>query len=259
LAEKYSERMEIKRINAIKIQHIWNEFMCRKRQNAAITIQSFQRMVLVKSYFTSFQRERLYWHRASRILASLVQRLWRGHKGRSQTRRLREIKNLSNPSDALKHDEWVKHQEEAYPPSRTWNMYSEFVLSGKPRSWQGRRIKRNGYFKDVIFWVNNLTQQASFTQPARWRELDKREYNMRQQVLKLGYTLAQNETACKLQLIWRARVAKRNLSLILRAHRVMNKAIDVYYTDPNNLVALCNYTLYIHAIKVCNLGYGEIC
>ena len=254
LAKKHAQKLEFERINAIQIQQTWRKYRYKKQQKAATKIQSFQRMVVVKTYFTSFQYERLFWHRASRILAIFAQRLWRGHKGRSQARRLREMSNLPDPSDTslpYSYDEWVQHQTEAHPPSRTWNMYSEFVLSGKPRTWQERRIKRNGlFYRDVVFWVNNLTQQTSWTQPQKWKILDQQEYIMRLQVIKIGYTLAQHQTACKLQVLWRARVAKRNLSLILRSQRVIKKAIDVYYCDPENIVALCNYTLYIHVVQV---------
>lgn len=211
------------------------------------------RMIMVKSYFTSFQRERLFWHRASRILAFHLQRFWRGHKGRSKARRIREIETLSNPNDALAFDEWLVHQKEAYPPCRTWNMYSEFVLSGFPMSWEERRLKRDGYFRDVKFYANNLTQQAFWTQPSKWKALDLKELETRVQVVRMGFSVDQHETASKLQSLWRARVAKRNLALLLKAHRVMNKAIEMYYKDPNNIVALCNYTLHVHVVQVCCL------
>ncbi len=209
-------------------------------------------MISTKSYFVSFQRERMYWHRASRILSSYAQKLWRGYKGRAIFRRTRAMRLLPDPSDAFAHDAWVKLQQESSPPCRTWNMYSEFVLGKKPRSWADRRVKRNGHFRDVVFWVNNLTQHASWTQPPKWKQLDSRECKMRIQVLQLGYTISQHHTASKLQALWRARIARRNLSLILRARRVVEKAIETYYLEPQNTVALCNYTLHVHVVQVCD-------
>ena len=111
-------------------------------------------------------------------------------------------------------------------------------------------MKRNGYFRDVVFWVNNLTQQTSWTQPSKWKQIDLREYEMRLQVLQLGYTISQHKTASKLQAMWRSRIAKRNLSLILKAQKVVKKAIETYYFNPENIVALCNYTLHVHVVQV---------
>lgn len=250
----FEVRVKLENKSSILIQTKWNEYIFRKREKAALVIQSFQRMAMVRIYFVSFQRERLFWHRASRILAILSQRLWRGYKGRSLARRIFEIKALSDPNNSLAFDEWLSHQQEAYPPRRTWNMYSEFVLSGSPRSWEERRLKRNGcHFRDVKFYANNLTQQVFWNQPPKWKVLDLKEAETRIQVVRMGFSVDQHETASKLQHLWRARVAKKHLTLLLKAHRVMNKAIDLYYKDPNDLIALCNYTLHVHVVQVCYL------
>ncbi len=185
-------------------------------------------MVVVKAYFVSFQRERLFWHRASRILSSTAQRLWRGYKGRSESRHIREMKKLPDPNNAIAFNEWVHHQKEAYPPCRTWNMYSEYILSGKPRSWEERKLKRHGqYFRDVKFYANNLTQQVTWSQPNKWEKIDAKEVEIRLQVVRMGFSVEQHAVASKLQTLWRARIAKRNLAILLKAHRVINEAIDL--------------------------------
>ena len=251
LTVKHKERLQFECIKATQIQHIWGQYRHKNRVKAATKIQSFQRMAMAKCFFVSFLKERLFWYQSSRILATLTQRLYRGHRGRAIARRRFEMEQLSDPSKALSFDDWKQHQLMSHPPSRSWNIYSEYVLSGKPRTWQERRVKRRGcYYRDVTFWVNNLTQQASWTQPPKWKELDRQEYEMRQQVLAIGYTLAQNETARKLQNLWRAKVGKRNLSLILKAHKIVKHAIDIYYSEPDNIVALCNFTLHVHVVQV---------
>ncbi len=251
IAAKREKESRNEHIRAFRIQKAWRRYKQRKRINAVIVIQSFERMRQVKSYFVNFLKERLYSYQASRNLAIIGQRLWRGHKGRSKFRRLIEMEFLSDPSDALSFDEWIRYQEISHPPRRFWSMYSEYVLSGFPQTWQERKIKRNGRYRDVVFWVNNLTKKASWTQPQKWKDFDNKEFEMRQQVLKLGYDLTQNKIAKKLQNLWRATKAKKNLSLMLRARNIVRDAVDMYYSSKTeNIVALCNYTLHLHAIQV---------
>ena len=242
--------MKIEHVNAVVIQNAWNHYQDRKGVLAATKIQSFQRMVVMKSYFINYRKDRLTWYRSSRILATTIQKLYHGHKGRSTSRRLIDMQALPNPRRAIAFDAWLQIQHISHPPSRTWNIYSEYVLSGKPRTWKERRIKRNGRYRDVVFYVNNLTRQARWEQPPNWIDLDRRDREHRLQVLKSGYTHCENETATKLQLLWRTRIAKRNLALFIRAQKVMKQSIDKYEEQPDNIVSLCNYTLHLHVVKV---------
>lgn len=172
LAAKQARKLRIEFTKAFKIQRLWMKFQDRKQIKAAITIQSFQRMIRVKSYFVNFLKDRLSWHQASRILALMVQRVWRGHKGRSIHRRLVAMHTLPDPSEAKSFDTWKHIQEISHPPVRTWNNYSEYVLWGKPRTWKDRRIKGDGYYRDILFWTNDLTHKTSWIQPKIWADSD---------------------------------------------------------------------------------------
>lgn len=121
---------------ALRIQVAWRwrhrDQVFRQRQKAARTIQSFERMRKVRTYYINFNYDALSLYRESRVLACIVQRLWSGHRGRSIARRKREMVSLPNPLDAKNYDFWLSLQKEANPPSRTWGVYSEFHLSGYP-------------------------------------------------------------------------------------------------------------------------------
>jgi len=79
-----------------------------------------------------------------------------------------------------------------------------------------------------------------------WRDVDQRAYEIRLSIQKLGFTASQNAAALRMQHLWRARVARRLLKLILRAHHLMSAAEAMYESSPENIAALCNYSLYLH-------------
>ena len=130
-------------------------------------------------------------------------------------------------------------------------MWAEYILSGYPRTWNERTIKRHDtYYRDVKFWVNVVTRKSIWVQPKEWIILDKKSYENRQQALRLGFTLEQTSSAGKLQALWRAKRARRYLGFVLHAKRIMDKAVIAYSHDPDNITALVNYTLYVHVILV---------
>jgi hypothetical protein len=135
-ARRARERLLLKKSCAQRIQSAWRwrhrDEVYRDRQKAARKIQSFERMRVVRTHFINFNYESLSLYRASRVLACVVQRSWRGHRGRSITRRTRELNGLPDPLHVKNFDVWLSFQKAANPPARTWGVYSEYYLSGYP-------------------------------------------------------------------------------------------------------------------------------
>ena len=182
-------------------------------------IQAYYRMYLQLTLYNSFQKERLWWYQSQRNLAHIGQRLWRGHFARAKYRRRREMLTLSDPTKGANFNYWIKLKEESNPPSRTWGIHAEYVIGGKPQTWNERNtIKRfDKYYRDVVFYVNTMTCCTSWDQPPGWISLDRRQYKQRQETFSYGYAIAEFNTAQKLQSIWRAKVARNYLRLILRS------------------------------------------
>lgn len=207
--------------------------MSYKKEKAAVLIQSVMRMALDLSYFKSYNRERLWWYRASRNLALAAQCLWRGFKARSHFRQLYEMNHLPDPTDMRNFDFWERCQYEAHPPKRELGIFAEYTLSGTPRSWQDRNVKRDGvFYRDVVFYANTITKRATWTKPKGWLFKDHREY----------YVL-------RVQTFWRARVAKRKIRLYTKAKLLLENAHsqDLEKTK-QDIASLCNYTLYVHCV-----------
>lgn len=174
------ERMFIKIECANLIQMKWRwrhrDEVYRQRQRSARIIQSFERMRIIKNNFINFHQEGLRLYRASRILACVAQRLWRGHLGRATLRRKIEVKNLPDPNDVKSFDSWLSIQKIANPPARTWGVYAEYYLSGYPRNWPERNtIKRHEmFYRDVRFYSHIVTRRVTWSQPETWKNFDKK-------------------------------------------------------------------------------------
>ena len=191
-------------------------------------------MAVALSYYKSFLRERLWWYRVSRLLASNAQRFWRGFKARSSYRKIYEMKSLPDPDDIRNFDFWVKCQDDAHPPRRVLGVYAEYTLSGTPRTWAERNcIKRHGvFYRDVVFYANVITKRATWSKPKSWIFKDHREY----------YVL-------RVQTFWRARRAKRKIRLLIKAKTLLENAHEKYLENTKqDIASLCNYTLYVHAV-----------
>jgi Myosin heavy chain len=171
--------------SATRIQTAWRKQRARRRNQArtkaAVVIQSFERMRVQRNQYVNFDYERLRQYHASRNLASLIQCLWRGHKGRSRARRQREKRCLPDPRNILNFDFWVSLQKASHPPNRVWGVYHEYILSGTPRTWYERNHnKRDGkYYRDVKFYAHGITRRASWDQPNDWHDFDRRESHQR--------------------------------------------------------------------------------
>ena len=136
LAFKVQRRLQLEQYSATRIQAAWRwryrDHTYRRRQKAARTIQSFERMRNVRTFFINFNYDHLWLYRASRQLACVAQRLWLGHIARSSARQQIEMNRLPDPNDAHNFDAWLSYQKVANPPARTWGVYAEYVLSGQP-------------------------------------------------------------------------------------------------------------------------------
>ncbi|KAL3804333.1 hypothetical protein HJC23_011261 [Cyclotella cryptica] len=232
-ATNLARQQRIETAAARCIQSRFRFFLGRKKNQSAVKIQSFLRMRFASYYFKFILWERLWWHRASRILALIAQRLWRGFTGRAYFRRLHEMRNLPNPNDIRNHDFWEQLQNEAHPPTKELGVYAEYTLGGTPRTWAERNYeKRNGMYRDVVFYANVVTRRAMWTKPNGWLFRDHREY----------YVL-------RLQTFWRARVAKRKIRLLVKAKILLENA---YSKDLENtkqdITSLCNFALYTHVV-----------
>lgn len=218
---------------ASRIQRRFRRFIACKKYQSAVLIQSVIRMYLSINYFQSYNRERLWWYRASRRLACDTQRLWQGFKARSQYRKLYEMKDLPNPTDVSNYDFWERCQREAHPPKKELGIFAQYTLSGTPRSWKERRVKRGGvFYRDVPFYANTITKRATWSKPKGWEFKDHREY----------YVL-------RLQTFWRARMAKRRIRLFTKAKLLLENAHSQgLETTTQSISSLCNYALYLHLV-----------
>ncbi|GFH52026.1 hypothetical protein CTEN210_08502 [Chaetoceros tenuissimus] len=248
LLENSRKRIVLLHYSATIIQKSWRwrfrDRIFRQRQRCARKIQSFQRMLVVRNKFIAFEYQRLWYYRALRILAVIIQRLWRGKKGRALARKQREMMYLPDPSLAVNFDWWLQCQK-----GRTWNAFSEYVLSGHPTSWKERNlVKRQSiYYRDVRFYVNNVTLKSSWEQPTIWKDLDERKQNERISLQKVGFTMKQDKASRKIQTFIRCRRSRHHFQSIMKVNFIMSNALEQYQMNPNNIIALCNYTFYVHA------------
>lgn len=97
--------------------------------------------------------------------------------------RVFEVKKQPHPDDKHNFDYWYEKQKEAFPPKRTFRMFDEYVLYGYPKSL-GERLGmgEDGFFRDCVFYVNKLTDQAQWWIPDEWDEQDRIDYILREQV-----------------------------------------------------------------------------
>jgi hypothetical protein len=227
-ARDATRQLRAQALAANRIKRMIGCFLQRKRENALIKIQTFVRMTAARVYFKEFLRERLYSYRAFRKLATVVQRLWRGFKGRSRFRRQLEITTLPNPENIRNHDYWVEMQIEAGKAKRELGVYAEYTLSGNPRSWRERNLvkRHDKFYRDVSFYVNVITRRASWSKPKGWVFNNANEYY-----------------ALRVQTFWRARVAKRKILLLSKANKLLT---NTFASTTSEIVSLCNYTFYVH-------------
>ena len=232
-AKRRIERRFRETVASTRVQRRFRHWIRCRRTVSSIKIQSVVRMFMTKSHFDSFLRERLWWKRASRVLAVTTQRLWRGFLCRRRSRQLLLVKTLPDPLDMRNHDYWAAMQRNARPPRREIGIFAEYTVGGFPRNWQERSLKlEGGYFRDAVFYANTITKRATWTQPRGFQFRNHDEYY-----------------ALRVQTFWRARVAKRKIRLFTKAKLLLERAhtSDLELTKPS-ITTLCNGTLHVHAV-----------
>ena len=77
-----------------------------------------------------------------------------------------------------------------------------------------------------------------------------------------GFTRREREMAERLQGIWRGRQAQRIFRQMVRGAKIMKSCEQVFLENPNKIEALCNYTLYLHAVQLdydrARIMYGKM-
>ena len=207
---------------------------------------------MAQHHYDTFLRERLWWYRATITLALTAQRIWRGHIGRSDYRKRLERRWLPDPSVTLNHEFWMECQSQAGRPHRSRGVFAEYILGRTPTAWSDHNTcKREPvlYFRDVKFYANTVTGKVMWDQPAEWADWDQRQIDRQRQVRELGYSLDTQEAASRFQAFWRACIARKNLSLILKAKSIMEGAEEEYLQNPQDMRAVSNYALWAHAIR----------
>ena len=210
-------------------------------QTTAVTkIQSVIRMHKERTLYWNLTREHLLFYKKCHVLVITCQRLWRGHTARAANRKRIEQRNLPNPNDPKYFDFWMKIQEESHPPIRRFGMYEEYVLSGAPRTWKDRRIKRRGiYLRDVKFYVHSITRRSYWENPS---EASSSENNPKYNVF--------HESALIIQRWWRIRTLHKGLRLLAKVARIIRSAEKLHSSSLEDEAALYNFAFFTHVVLV---------
>ena len=269
-AKLQKAQLRLERKSANIIQRAGSSFRYRLRdyrflvkQRAAKRIQNYTRMRQAHHYFKHFLQERLWWYRAEFVLANLGQRFWRGYCGRRIMRRAYEVGRQPHPDDTKNFDYWLARQKEAFPPRRKFQLFDEYTLHGTPQTWEQRRLKgrenvcqdeggefiEGSMFRDVRFYVNRVTDKAQWWQPDEWADQDQHDFVLREQIRLTGFTMEEYDAATCMQNLWRTRQARVNFKMMLKAKKLGEEAEGKYLADPEDIISLCNYALYLHVIE----------
>ena len=194
-------------------------------------------MKSIRHHYKQFLWEKLWFHRAARILSLHGQRLWRGYKGRLVKCRVEAISKLPSPKDASNFAYWLDIQKRCQPPIRRIGIFSEYYLKCKKE------------YQKIKFYVNNITKKVMWDQPNDVVLADKGDFIARNQIRLLGYTRKESNCAKYLQCLWRARSIRKNFNLVMKAKRIAEHAEEKYFKNPKDITALCNYALYVHLFQ----------
>ena len=100
-----------------------------------------------------------------------------------------------------------------------------------------------------MFYRNKINGNCTWVQPEDWKKDDERLILEARQRRERGYTDTENNAALTLQSIYRGKIMREDFASLLKAVRIMRNCETKYLRDPNNLRALCNYTLYVLTIQ----------
>ena len=207
----------------------------KKRRRSSILIQSIQRQRSSYHFYHEFLKERLQHHRQFRTLSCLGQCLWRGYKSRQYFRYLSAKHSLPDPNLQRNFQYWRNIVMRANPPKRKFGIFLEYTLGGTPTNWNERHISHNGHFRDVKFYVHSITNKVQWNIPSDWTAQDKKEFEEREEIRKLGFTVKEDKVAKLLQAHWRGKKEREKLRFITKAYSFAMQAEKKYFKHPNEI------------------------
>ena len=200
----------------------------RQQARAATRIQAHYRAMIdrrwISANYAYMWRRRAIW-----TAVHLINRVWRGYLARRWKRRY-----LWKTRGPEFHEEWQEVRK----------------LSGIRRVigvWD-EMIYVDTY--DVIFYCNHLTYKCQWEKPLAIFNHDMQQIEDDKQLRLCGFTRKENEVAQKLQGIWRGRQAMRTFRQMVRGAKIMKTCENDFLSDPDKIENLCNYTLYLHAVRL---------
>ena len=244
-ARKYVGQKRKERNAARKLQRLYRQRLKARRDErdaledwAATELQRVWRGGVARYMYHTFEYEGLWWRRHMRYFALLVQRLWSGYQFRKQVRKIKAQNALGKK---MRFEDWQKLIDEAIaeermgrgPPApiRSYRMFNEYRLAGTT---------------DVLFYAHRITFAGSWEQPVAWAEDDLRIRTELAEMQRLGYTLAERDSAIQFQRMWRARTVRVAFQDVMKGQRLMSSGEAGYLQNPDSMTAVTNYALFQH-------------
>jgi len=244
-ARKHVGQKRAERNAARKLQRLYRQRLKARRDArdaledwAATELQRVWRGKVARYQYHTFEYEGLWWRRHMRYFALLVQRLWSGYQFRKQVRKFKAQNALGKK---MRFEDWQKLIDEAIleermgrgPPApiRSYRMFNEYRLAGST---------------DVLFYAHRITFAGSWEQPVAWAEDDLRIRTELAEMQRLGYTLAERDSAVQFQRMWRARTVRVAFQDVMKGQRLMSSGEAGYLQNPDAMAAVANYALFQH-------------
>ncbi|KAL3672869.1 hypothetical protein V7S43_002171 [Phytophthora oleae] len=208
-ARRETEIRRKQQIEVVKIQAAYRGHLTRKREARGLRVQ----------------RQK---HLKRRLAARDIQTTFRDFVGRKLAYREQVIQRLGPKG----YFEWDALRKRACVV-RSFKVWAEMEARDFPH---------------VLFYCHQVTSACSWEKPPPWIQVDREAFENRRQLAKWGYTEQMQQAAGTLQTLWRARVARISLQMIIRAVKLMRTCEQEYLEDPTNLAKMGNYVLYLHTI-----------
>eukprot|EP01041_Mallomonas_annulata_P005177 gene5177-10354_t len=229
---KYKElSMKKKRITRFlkRYQPLFHHWKMLQRSQNATKIQALYRGYTCRLYLKWNGGFYYHWYiKYGTALARIVTFNWHAYKHNKLARLTVFLMRSPKSRQA-----WKKVLDEAGHPIRCVCMHEEYLYP-------------NTY--DIIFYRNITTGRIFLGKPKEIEEKDRSDRIEYEQIMKYGYTLAQNGLAKKLQAIWRGYRVRSYDLLVRRAVRISVQAEELYFSNPNLDKNILNYALYTHVV-----------
>eukprot|EP00943_MAST-04B_sp_MAST-4B-sp1_P007565 g7565.t1 len=203
-------------------------FYRREQVNAATRIQAHYRGMKERAWvyenYYYMDRRRSIWR-----AAKLINRIWRGYLCRRYRRRY-----LWKQRGPKFFDEWSEIRRVSIV-RRVIGVWDEMIYVDT---------------YDVLFYTNHLTKKCQWEKPPAVENHDLAQQEDDRQLRLHGFTRKEREMAERLQGIWRGRQAVRIFRQMVRGAKIMKTCEKDFLENPNKIEALCNYTLYLHAVQL---------